>query len=118
MASSLYAVHIKRWLEEFTLKQIHIVDGDKFREDPSGELNKIETFLGLPHFITKENFQFDEEKGFYCLKTTQGVNCMPKGKGRKHKELHPDLIDKLKKFFKPYNEEFFKIIQKRFNWGY
>ena len=118
MALSLYAVHIKRWLEEFSLKQIYIVDGDNFREDPSVELNKIETFLGLPHFITKENFKFDEEKGFYCLKTTQGVNCMPKGKGRKHKELHPDLIDKLKKFFKPHNEEFFKIIQKRFNWGY
>ena len=118
IAISLYAIHIKRWLEEFTLKQIHIVDGDNFREDPSGELKKIETFLGLPHFITKENFEFDEEKGFYCLKTTQGVNCMPKGKGRKHKELHPSLIDKLKKFFKPYNEEFFKIIQKRFNLGY
>ena len=118
IAISLYAIHIKRWLEEFNLKQIHIVDGDNFTEDPSGELNKIETFLGLSHFITEENFEFDEEKGFYCLKTTKDVNCMPKGKGRKHKELDPELLEKLQKLFKPYNEKFFKIIKKRFDWDY
>ena len=118
IVTSFYAIHIKRWLEKFSLEQIHIVDGDNFREDPSDALSKSETFLGLPHFTTKENFEFDEEKGFYCLKTSGGVNCMSKGKGRKHKELGPDLLERLKKLFKPYNEAFFKIIKKRFNWGY
>ena len=29
------------------LKQIHVVDGVNFKANPSDELNKLETFLGL-----------------------------------------------------------------------
>ena len=115
---SLYVISIKRWLKTFTLKQIHVVDGDNFKTNPSDELNKLETFLGLKNYISKNNFNYNEEKGFYCLNTSGGINCMPNGKGRKHPTIDPGLLQKLQEFFKPYNEELFSIIGKRFDWHY
>ena len=96
---SLYVISIKRWLKTFMLKQIHVVDGDNFKANPSDELNKLETFLGLKNYISKNNFVYNEEKGFYCLNTPAGINCMPTGKGRKHPTIDPGLLQKLQEFF-------------------
>ena len=34
----IYVKHLKRWLEYFPWKQIHIIDGDKFIKDPAPSL--------------------------------------------------------------------------------
>ena len=116
---SLYFLQLKRWLEYFKMEQIHIVNGDNFKVNPAEELNKIEEFLGLRQYITEDFFTYNSDKGFFCLNVSGGAKgCMAPGKGRQHPQISPDLIDKLKQFFKPYNEEFFSIIGQSFDWGY
>ena len=116
---SLYSIQIKRWLQYFKVDQIHVVNGDNFRVNPAEELNKIEDFLGLRQYITQDFFKYDSEKGFFCLNIAGGAKgCMSSGKGRQHPDIKPELIKKLKQFFKPYNEEFFDIIGQTFSWDY
>ena len=116
---SLYSIQMKRWLEYFKMDQIHIVNGDNFKVNPTEELNKLEDFLGLRHYITQDFFTYNLEKGFFCLNISGGAKgCMALGKGRQHPEIDPDVIEQLKQFFKPHNEEFFDIIGQTFDWGY
>lgn len=44
---SMYHLHIHRWLEIFSRKQILVVNGDQLIEDPVSQLRRIETFLGI-----------------------------------------------------------------------
>ena len=115
---SLYSVHLRRWSGYFKMNQIHIVDGDSFKLQQVEELNKIEDFLGIERFINHNHFSYNEEKGFYCLNFTGKPECMAKGKGRVHPKINPGFLEKLRQLFKPYNEELFSIIGKRFDWGY
>lgn len=116
---SMYSVQLKPWLEYFKMEQIHIVDGDNFKTNQLEELNKIEKFLGLRQYISQKFFTYNSEKGFYCLNIPGADRgCMASGKGRQHPDVSSSMIERLQLFFKPYNEEFFKIIGKRFDWGY
>ena len=116
---SLYSIQLKRWLKYFKMEQIHIVNGDNFKINPSEELNKIEDFLGIRRYFTPELFIYNSDKGFFCLNVSGETDgCMWAGKGRQHPEISPHLIDRLKHFFKRYNEMFFDIIGQRFDWEY
>ena len=116
---SLYSVQLKRWLDYFKLEQIHIVDAENFKINPAEELNKVEDFLGIRQYFTQKSFTFSEERGFFCLNLPNGDEaCMAKGKGRTHQEVSPAMIERLKEFYKPYNEEFFDIVGRRFNWTF
>ena len=118
ITKSLYSIQLRRWLEYFKLEQIHIVDGDSFKLQQVEELHKIEDFLGVRNYISEDNFIYNASKGFYCLNTTGHKECMAKGKGRSHPVLDQVFLERLRQFFKPYNEDFFNIIGKRFDWGY
>lgn len=113
---SKYSTILKRWRRYFYPSQILILDGDEFKDNQISVLSKAESFLGVEHFITKDKFVFDKEKGFYCLKGKHSPVCLGSGKGREHPELRPATYHKLRSYFKPYNEELFRIIGKRFNW--
>ena len=113
---SLYGLHIQRWLEYFSIDQIHIVDGDNFKKHPVEELRRTEKFLGLKPFFDKDDFVYNAKKGFYCIKRTGEHGCMSKGKGRRHPEIDKSLLDKMRTFFKPWNEMFFKTVKRKFNW--
>ena len=116
---SLYSVQLKRWLDYFKLEQIHIVDAENFKINPAEELNKVENFLGIRQYFTQKSFTFNEDRGFFCLNLPNGNEaCMAKGKGRKHQEVSPGMIERLKQFYKPYNEEFFDIVGRRFDWTF
>lgn len=52
----------------FNRDQIHIVDGDRLIKEPHVELNKIETFLGLPNQIQASHFVFNKRKNFFCAR--------------------------------------------------
>lgn len=57
----------------FNRDQIHIVNGDRLIKEPHVELNKIETFLGLPNQIKASHFVFNKKKNFYCAKISANV---------------------------------------------
>ncbi|KAK6989736.1 heparan sulfate glucosamine 3-O-sulfotransferase 5 [Biomphalaria glabrata] len=115
---SMYHLHIARWLELFPLKQLHIVDGDNLIVNPLEEIRKVETFLNLPHRISKDSLYFNNTRGFYCMRKTKNgpEKCLGANKGRKHANISEKIIHKLDKFFKPHNERLFKLIKRRFRW--
>ena len=65
----LYYKHHKKWLKYFPEDQILILNGDKLVKEPWTVLAEAEQFLKIPNEIgLKENFYFNNTKGFYCLK--------------------------------------------------
>ena len=115
---SLYANRIQPWIEIFGRERIQILDGDYFVKDPVTELKKAEIFLGLNTSITREDFYYSEEKGFYCIKSLGDRGCMGRRKGRPHPAMPNGTRKMLQRFFKPKNEKFFSLIGRRFQWNY
>ena len=113
---SLYSDRIKPWIDVFGIERILILDGDKFAANPTEELNKAETFIGLQHQISSEDFYFNTEKRFYCIKTDLKSGCMLKGKGRPHPVMEHNTRRMLKDFFKPHNKIFYEMIGHTFPW--
>lgn len=116
VSKSVYIKYLHKWLEYFSVDQIHIVDGDEFAKNPVKELNEIERFLGISDYFTKKHFAYVESRGFFCLQRQHHVECLEKGKGRTHPYIDPYLREKLKDFYSPYNEELYNTFGKRFNW--
>lgn len=116
LGRSLYVNYIPMWLEYFTSSQIHVVNGEKLIKKPWHELRKIEDFLGLPHEITRQNFFFNSTKGFHCIQKNEEEHCLDKSKGRSHPNISSDLVQKLRKFFRPYNYKFYNLVGQDFGW--
>ena len=115
---SVYHVHLSRWLQYFPRQNIHIIDAENFIADPYSIMYKIERFLGIGHKISKQDIYFDIQKGFYCMIKNNVSACLPPSKGIKHPDLLVNELEKLNKYFKPLNERFFKLADRRFNWKY
>ena len=106
-----------RWLHYFPRKQIHVVDGDNLIVNPVEEMEKIETFLGIKHIITKDKVYFDKTKGFFCILDKKGRgHCLGDNKGREHPVIDPKLYKTLKDFFDIYNKALFSLLGRTFNW--
>ena len=89
-----------------------------FVSDPLSEFVRVENFLGLRNFLTKQNFVFDKERGFHCMIFDDGrKQCLSKDKGVPHPDLNPNVEAKLRKFFKPFNRDFYKAVQQDFGWS-
>ena len=112
-----YSRSLRPWIKKFGLDKILIVDGDQFATDPVPELKKVEQFLELEPFITRNMFEYNEIKKFYCVKTDENNGCMYRGKGRPHPMMKNETRRFLKEAFREPNEQFFKLIQRRFSWN-
>uniref|UniRef100_A0A8C6V4M3 Sulfotransferase n=1 Tax=Neogobius melanostomus TaxID=47308 RepID=A0A8C6V4M3_9GOBI len=115
----LYALHLQRWLDWFPLSQIHLVSGERLISDPAGELGRVQDFLGLQRIVTDKHFYFNKTKGFPCLKKPEGSSkphCLGKTKGRPHAPIDPEVLQKLRDFYRPHNERFYQLTGKDFGW--
>ena len=112
-----YTHIIKRWVELFGKEKILVLDGDEFARNPVVELRKAEVFLGLNSYFNKDLFVYNETRKFYCFKTETGNECMYPGKGRPHPVMRNETRALLKTLFHSLNEEFFKLIGRRFPWN-
>ncbi|XP_071489657.1 heparan sulfate glucosamine 3-O-sulfotransferase 1-like [Diadema antillarum] len=113
--TGMYSVHLEEWYKVFSRQQILIVDGDEFSRDPLPHLKDIETFLNIPSFFTRDLLYYDEEKGFYGLvnskQKTLGAN-----KGRAHPDVSANVLQKLRSFYRPYDERLRNLTGRTFSW--
>ncbi|KJH48061.1 sulfotransferase domain protein [Dictyocaulus viviparus] len=116
--NSLYDLHIANWLRYFSMQQILLVNGDVFRGNPISELRRVETFLGLPHEISPDQLIFNEHKGFFCFRRspTVRIKCLGDSKGRPHREIAEDVVERLRRHLQPHNRRFFVLVNRIFNW--
>ncbi len=113
---SRYAENLKRWLKYFSMENILIVNSDEFTRNPVPVLQSIETFLGLGKYFSDSQFEYDPERGFYCRVIFGMKKCAPPIFGLPKEEVSPDVIEKLRQYYKPHNEDFYKLVGKNFNW--
>ncbi|XP_004376026.1 heparan sulfate glucosamine 3-O-sulfotransferase 3A1 [Trichechus manatus latirostris] len=115
----LYAKHLEHWLLHFPLRQMLFVSGERLIRDPAGELGRVQDFLGLKRIITDKHFYFNKTKGFPCLKKAEGSSkphCLGKTKGRAHPEIDPEVVRRLRDFYRPFNLKFYQMTGHDFGW--
>ena len=122
---SIYDEGLARYLKYFNKNQLKIIDITDFQRDPYKVLHEVEGFLNIEHTILRNNFVFNKKKGFYCLRKElmdKTAACYQTDRGRnvsksnKIIKTSPELIAKLKAFFKPHNENFFRLAGRVFDW--
>lgn len=113
---SIYQRYFHKWLEVFPRDQIHVVNGDRLIQDPVFELRKIERFLGLETRISRDNFYFNKTKGFYCLRNETTEKCLNESKGRRHPDVDPKVVSKLRRFYTEHNQKFYELVGEDFGW--
>ncbi|XP_028263728.1 heparan sulfate glucosamine 3-O-sulfotransferase 3B1b [Parambassis ranga] len=115
----IYAKHLDNWLQYFPMDQILFVSGERLISDPAGELGRVQDFLGLKRIITDKHFYFNQTKGFPCLKKAEGSSkphCLGKTKGRTHPNIHPEVVQRLRDFYRPFNMKFYQMTGHNFGW--
>ncbi|TNN03248.1 heparan sulfate glucosamine 3-O-sulfotransferase 3B1b [Takifugu rubripes] len=115
----IYAKHLDNWLQFFPMRQILFVSGERLISDPAGELGRVQDFLGLKRIITDKHFYFNQTKGFPCLKKAEGSSkphCLGKTKGRTHPNIDPEVVQRLRDFYRPFNMKFYQMTGHDFGW--
>uniref|UniRef100_A0A671T3P9 Sulfotransferase n=1 Tax=Sinocyclocheilus anshuiensis TaxID=1608454 RepID=A0A671T3P9_9TELE len=115
----MYARHLEQWLQFFPMSQLLFVSGERLISDPAGEMARVQQFLGLRREVTDKHFHFNPAKGFPCLKRPESnskPHCLGKTKGRTHPNINPDVIQRLRDFYKPFNKKFYHMTGHDFDW--
>lgn len=115
----LYAKHLENWLQYFPLSQFLFVSGERLVSDPAGEMGRVQDFLGLKRVISDKHFYFNQTKGFPCLKKPEGSSrprCLGKSKGRPHPQIPSEVLQRLRDFYRPFNQQFYQMSGKDFGW--
>ncbi|KAI3364759.1 hypothetical protein L3Q82_000974 [Scortum barcoo] len=58
-------------------------------------------------------------KGFPCLKKAEGSSkphCLGKTKGRTHPNIDPEVVQRLRDFYRPFNMKFYQMTERFFGW--
>ena len=94
LAGGHYYKLLKNWFTEFEKKQILIIKSENMFKNPSIELKKICSFLGISNINldTYNQYNLSESK------------------------LDQDNQKKLKEYFNPHNEELYKFLGSNFDW--
>jgi len=93
----IYVEKIKRWMEVFPKEQFLIIQSEEFLENPSIIYYEVLNFLNLRKW---------EPDSFTLYKKRQVSNYKINSELRKH----------LSDYFKPYNEDLFNLLGKKFDW--
>nr|XP_039251128.1 heparan sulfate glucosamine 3-O-sulfotransferase 6-like [Styela clava] len=121
LTNGFYMFHLSRWLRYFSKDQLLIVNGEEIIKRPWNVIEKIQDFLGVDKIITKKDFFYNNEKGFYCVHSCLGDN---KGRTRslslEKRSPFPllTLDDRitLRKFYEPLNDALYKFLHRTFYW--
>ncbi|XP_070975719.1 heparan sulfate glucosamine 3-O-sulfotransferase 6-like [Oncorhynchus clarkii lewisi] len=115
----IYAKHLENWLRYFPLSKFLFISGERLVTDPAGEMGRVQDFLGLKRLVTDKHFYFNQTKGFPCLKKPEGSSrprCLGKSKGRPHPQISPEVLLRLREFYRPFNMKFYQMTGHDFGW--
>ncbi|KAJ2946227.1 hypothetical protein O0L34_g5163 [Tuta absoluta] len=115
----VYMRPFKRWLKRFPRNSLLLISGESLVNDPAAEMARVQEFLGLKRVITEKHFYFNSTKGFPCLLKSESrstPHCLGKNKGRSHPHIDPNILQRLREFYKPFNEKFYELSGINFGW--
>lgn len=117
--TGVYSKHLERWLQFFPRDWFHFVSGEQLVTNPYREIKQVETFLGLKPFFKETNFAFNAKKGFPCFRGSNeksSLRCLGKAKGRTHPKVDPKILAELRRYYRPFNEQLYKMVDRDFQW--
>ncbi|XP_026752758.2 heparan sulfate glucosamine 3-O-sulfotransferase 3B1 [Galleria mellonella] len=115
----IYARPLRRWLRRFPRTRLLLISGERLVADPAAEMARVQEFLGLKRVITEKHFYFNSTKGFPCLLKSESrstPHCLGKTKGRNHPHIDPTALERLRDFYRPFNERFYQMSGINFGW--
>ncbi|EDV92102.1 heparan sulfate glucosamine 3-O-sulfotransferase 6 isoform X2 [Drosophila grimshawi] len=115
----VYARFLEHWLLYFPLSQLLFISGERLIMDPAYEIGRVQDFLGLKRVVTEKHFYFNATKGFPCLFKSEArstPHCLGKTKGRNHPHIDTNAIDRLREFYRPFNNKFYQLTGINFAW--
>ena len=92
-----YKEQLERYLNYFSKDQMLVLNSESFFSNPHNAITKVFNFVGV-------NSDFKVK------------NITPKNTGRKKENVPNEVYDYLNDYFKPYNEELYKFLDKDYNW--
>nr|KAG5713503.1 hypothetical protein BaRGS_025051 [Batillaria attramentaria] len=117
----VYTKHLDRWFKYFPRKQFHFVSGEQLISNPAQVMAEVQEFLGLKPYITEKHFYMNATRGFPCLvkypETNSKPHCLGKTKGRRHPNVDPHVIERLRDFYRPFNAKFYQMVGQNFAWS-
>lgn len=118
--NGIYVKHIKNWLKYFPLESFVFINGDNLVKNPHEEMKKLQQFLNLEPIISESDFVITKQKkGFPCIRVradSDRIKCLNDQKGRPHPKINPSVMQDLDIFYKPFNKEFFELINQKPFW--
>jgi hypothetical protein len=103
---SLYHDQLWRWLQLFPRQQIKIIQAEHFLTHRRDIMMDVVQFLGLkPH-------EFSESQ----LQHTWGGGASNHYSPSSYEPIEPTTRELLSKFFKPFNEKLYALLDQEFNW--
>ncbi|KAI8128109.1 hypothetical protein FF38_04871 [Lucilia cuprina] len=115
----VYARYLEKWLQFFQLSQLLFISGERLIMDPAYEIGRVQDFLGLKRVVTEKHFYFNSTKGFPCLFKSEArstPHCLGKTKGRNHPHIETAAIERLRDFYRPFNNKFYEMTGINFAW--
>nr|CAB3254151.1 heparan sulfate glucosamine 3-O-sulfotransferase 3B1-like [Phallusia mammillata] len=126
LTRGIYSYFLENWYQYFPRKDFVIVDGDRLLTEPGEVMVKAQEQLGLEVEIGPENFIFNREKGFYCIKyNNTNTSCLSPAKGRTRTvkngtvlqpKLSKETRRRLDEFYRPFLERFTHVTSAKANW--
>ncbi|KAL4225023.1 Heparan sulfate glucosamine 3-O-sulfotransferase 5 [Mactra antiquata] len=119
---STYDVGLERYLKVFRRDQVLVIESTEFMKNPITVLKKVEHLLGIEPFNWDKYFILNKQKGFYCIRKVKKVMktmvCYNSNRGRKDPSeiIDAEHMERLCDYFKPHNENLFRLIGRRFDW--
>jgi hypothetical protein len=96
LARGFYVEQLLSWFELFPKNQILIISSEELASNTKNVMSEIFKFLNLPE---------------YEIPNIEKVNVS------KYSKMNPDTRKMLIDFFKPYNEQLFKFLDRKFDWN-
>lgn len=67
LTTSLYDIHIRRWLKNFDRGNMLIMDGRSLQTQPIVAIRRVQNFLRVSDSIPSKAFNFNNTIGLFCL---------------------------------------------------
>ena len=98
LEQGIYVEKLKRWMQVFPKKQFLIIQSEDFLDNPSKIYYQTLQFLKLDKW---------EPSSYTLYKKRKSTD----------NKINSDLRKYLSDFFKPYNEELFNLLGKKYDWN-
>ena len=116
LLAGYYYIHLIKWLKCYSRRRFLIIDGHELDTDPERSLQKVLQYLGLPESPQGLEITKNDTKGTVCV-SDKGNNRKCKGKVAAASDVPDGLKQKLYDYYEKKNEQFYKLVNKKFDWN-